>query len=71
MKTLLDKEDAFSSGSRVVSWKTLNDVQKAYDRFMTAYLYHKSCKKNQVRHAGDGDDAKSKARMFISHFIPE
>ena len=38
MKTLLDKEDAFSSGSRVVSWKTLNDVQKAYDRFMTAYL---------------------------------
>jgi len=69
MKTLLNKEDAFSSGSRVVSWKTLNDVQRAYDRFMTAYLYYKSCKKNQVRHSGDGDDAKLKARMFISHFI--
>lgn len=69
MKTLLDKEDAFSSANRVVSWKTLSDVQRIYDRFMGAYLYHKGCKNNQVRHSGDGDDAKSRARMFISHFI--
>ncbi|MDO4215684.1 MAG: hypothetical protein Q4D12_07210 [Bacteroidales bacterium] len=69
MKTVLDKEDAFSSASRVVAWKTLSDVQRIYDRFMGAYLYHNGCKKNQVRHSGDGDDAKSRARMFISHFI--
>lgn len=69
MKALLDKEDAFASGSRVVSWKTLNDIQNAYDRFMGAYLYHHGCKRNQVKHSGDGSDAKTKAKMFVSHFI--
>lgn len=69
MKTLLNKEDAFVSGSRVVSWKTLTEIQNVYDRFMGAYLYHKGCKNNQVKHSGDGDQAKSKARMFVSHFI--
>ena len=69
MKTVLDKEDAFSSATRVVSWKTLTEIQSIYDRFMGAYLYHTGCKRNQVRHSGDGDEAKNRARMYISHFI--
>lgn len=69
MKTVLDKEEAFNSRTRIVEWKTLSAIQLAYDKFMGAYLYHAGCKKNQVKHSGEGDPSKAKARMFVSHFI--
>lgn len=69
LKAVLDKEDAFSSATRVLEWKTLSDVQNVYDKFMNAYLYYKGCKKNQVRHSGEGDPLRSRAYMFVSHFI--
>ncbi|MCF0159810.1 MAG: hypothetical protein HUJ99_03385 [Bacteroidaceae bacterium] len=69
LKVVLDKEDAFSSATRILEWKTLTDVKTVYDKFMDAYLYYAGSKKNRVRHSADGDPLRARAYMFVSHFI--
>jgi hypothetical protein len=69
LKTVLDDETVYATRGSFVSWKTLNEAQRVYDKLFTDYSQYRIFQKAQTRQTAKLTRLQHKAIMYLSHFI--
>ena len=69
LKVVLDNNDVYTAGNRIIEWKTLNKAQPAYDKLFDACQQYNISMKNQIKKSTKNTQLQRNAELYLSHFV--
>jgi len=69
LKVVLDNNDVYTAGSRIIDWKTLNKAQSVYDKLFDACQQYNISMNNQIRKSTKIAQLQRNAELYLSHFV--
>ena len=69
LKVVLDNNDVYTAGNRIIEWKTLNKAQPAYDKLFDACQQYNISMKNQIKKSTKNAQLQRNAELYLSHFV--
>jgi len=69
LKVVLDNNDVYTAGSRIIDWKTLNKAQSVFDKLFDACQQYNISMNNQIRKSTKIAQLQRNAELYLSHFV--